>query len=232
MISQLGLPLSIRDDARFNNFLAPPGSVRAQAIQYLQDFGPDSSLVFLWGAGGAGLNHLLLASCNKHKSQGRSVQYLPLIDVVSFDPSDVLNGLEELDLLCLHRLDAIAEKTDWQEAIFHLYNRMMANGRKLIVSADAPPVQLGFSLADLTSRLCQGVIFHLPPYSDNEKIEIVRYRGKCVGLEISEECARYIINRDSRALSDLMTRLVELDKASLQAQRRITIPFVKGLFNW
>ena len=47
------------------------------------------------------------------------------------------------------------------------------------------------------------------------------------GLVLQSEIGRYLLNRCPRDMKHLQILLDELDRASLVAQRRLTIPFVK-----
>lgn len=67
---QLSLGVNLNDDATFDNFYAPPQTHNAMVVQGLraQLEGGDNSFVYLWGAPGCGLTHLLQAAC--HQAQG------------------------------------------------------------------------------------------------------------------------------------------------------------------
>ena len=54
-----------------------------------------------------------------------------------------------------------------------------------------------------------------------------RVRAQERGFELPDETGRYLMSRYPRDLSSLFAVLDRLDQASLQAQRRLTVPFVK-----
>jgi len=96
---QLNLALSLADDTLFDNFLTSHSSTRRQVIETLKrqfEVEPPSSTtgnIFLWGALGSGLTHLLQASCHEAVSGGQSIQYLPLEAMANYPAQDVLQGL-------------------------------------------------------------------------------------------------------------------------------------------
>jgi DnaA family protein len=47
------------------------------------------------------------------------------------------------------------------------------------------------------------------------------------GLDLSEEAALYLVHRLPRDLHSLFAVLDQLDEASMVAQRRLTIPFLR-----
>ena len=55
----------------------------------------------------------------------------------------------------------------------------------------------------------------------------VRFSSEERGLELTEDVATFLLSRQQRDLPYLLGMLETLDQASLQAQRRLTIPFVK-----
>lgn len=231
--SQLSLALSLRDEATFDNFLAPSGSARAQVSQMLQGrLYQDEHFAYIWGGRGSGASHLLQASCHMALASGGGAQYLPLEDMAGFDPGDILESLEKLSLVCIQDINRVEGMANWEEALFTLFNKMRDRRRMLVVSADRAPRQLALVLPDLQSRLASGLTYHLAPYSDGDKADILRFRGARLGLDMGEEVAAFIVNRGSRELGQLMVYLQQLDVASLAARRRLTIPFVKEVFGW
>ena len=232
MLPQLSLPLTLRDDARFENFLITPGSTREHVVNLIAREYPDDSFIYLWGGLGAGANHLIQACCHQFQHIGKTAIYLPLSDIKGYSSDEVLDGLEQTDLICIRSLEEITGDQSWEQGIFNLYNRAVTRGTRLIATANAPPQKLAIALMDLKSRLSNGLIFHLPDYSDTEKVEILCFRSQRLGLELSKECARFLVTHGKRDMPSLMQYLAEIDRASLQAKRRITIPFIKSLFNW
>lgn len=233
MEQQLSLSLSLRDEATFDNFLAPDGSSRAQLVRLLSgELDPELSPFFLWGGAGSGRRHLMQAACHHFLSSGDSAQYLPLEELLGFDPDSLLAHLERLPLVCVEGVEHLAGQAQWQRALFNLCNAMKAENHALVISADRPPRALELELADLQSRLGSGLVFHLEPYADDDKRAIVRFRAERLGIEMGDDVAAFILSRGGRDLPGLMNCLGQLDRASLEAKRRVTIPFVKQIFGW
>ena len=233
MTEQMSLALSLRDDCRFDNFLALPGA-GTQIVAFLeQRFSSQlENLVYLWGADGSGRSHLMQAVCHHWLGQGKSVQYLPLSELRDSPPEQVMADLEYLDLVCIDEVNLVANKANWLDQLFHFFNRSRERAGCLLISADMPPAQLGLSLADLQSRLSASTVFQLPSYSDPEKIQILQFRAQCLGLQLSNEAAQFLLNRAPRQLNLLVEKLRELDHSSLVHQRKLSIPFIKEVFSW
>ena len=235
---QLNLALSLADDTLFDNFLTSHSSTRRQVIETLKrqfEVEPLSSTtdnIFLWGTLSSGLTHLLQASCHEAVSCGQSIQYLPLEAMADYPAQDVLQGLAACQLVCLDNIEAVTGLPEWEEALFHLFNEVMAAGGRLLISANAAPRALAIQLADLESRLAASTIFQLPQYSDEEKAAIVQFRAARLGLNLSEEALGFLMNRAPRDLHSLIEHLHQLDTFALQYQSKATIPLMKKVFGW
>ncbi len=229
MPQQLSLSVNLNDDATFENFYAPAQTHNAMVVQGLREQveGRGEAFIYLWGAPGCGLTHLLQAACHQAQEMGMSVQYLPLRDLVGYAPEELFIGLEELDLICLDCLPTIAGRADWELAIFNLYNRLRERGRRLLVAAEHNPRELAIALEDLRSRLQWGITYQVHNLSDDEKQQALQLRARARGLELNDEVAQYIIQRLPRDTNELFWQLQRLDHASLAEQRKLTIPFVK-----
>ena len=101
-------------------------------------------------------------------------------------------------------------------------------GPEVAINTDA---QNRFELADLKSRLTLLPAFHLHPMPENDRQKALQLRASHRGLDLPDDTARYLINRSKRDMASLYSVLDRLDKEALAAQRRLTIPFVKGIID-
>lgn len=230
VFQQLPLALQLRDDATFDNFFA--GDNRLLVDQLRQFLSNDEHYLFLYGPAGSGRSHLLQALCNRAQEQQVSAVYFPLKDCKDYPPEQLFDGLEAVSLICLDDVDAIVGDAVWEQALFNLFNRLQAGGRKLLVSANSAVRELPLSLPDLASRLSWGSVFKLNRLTEPQLIALIIFRADLRGLELSEEVAQFIYHRCQRDTHALIGVLNQLDKASLQEQRRLTIPFVKAALGW
>lgn len=226
---QLYLGLNLSDEATFANFFIQAQSPNALVVSSLLNFfnTKDENFVYLWGASGSGVTHLLQAVCHDAEEKKLSFQYLPLRELVGYAPEELCSGLEQLDLICLDGFEAVAGRQDWEKSLFTLFNRVREQQHKLIISASAPVRELPIQLTDLSSRLQWGLTLHLQTMTDAEKQSALQMRAKVRGLELTDEVAQFLIQRLQRDTNELFWQLQRLDNASLQEQRKLTIPFVK-----
>lgn len=70
-------------------------------------------------------------------------------------------------------------------------------------------------------------MYQLRDLAEPDRIEALRLRAAGRGLELPRETAEYLLRRMPRDLRTLFRVLDELDEASMVAQRRLTIPFIR-----
>ncbi len=227
MIPQLPLGIGLRVDADFDSFYAGANrQVVAEIIACVRNSG--ERYLYLWGPKGSGKSHLLQAGCALAADLGNTVAYIPFENICRYSP-EILEGLERQQLVCLDDLHAFAGKPEWERAMFRLFNRMHHAGSRLLVSAEPNHPNLGIALPDLVSRLGSGLNCRLKPLDDEHRLALILDHAQRRGLSLSDECAYYILHRAPRDTRSLITLIGQLDQASLAAQRRLTVPFIKTI---
>ncbi|WP_283648002.1 DnaA inactivator Hda [Hafnia paralvei] len=228
--AQLSLPLYLPDDETFASFYSGENSSLLAALQgaLQQEHG---TYIYFWSREGGGRSHLLHAACAELSQRGEAVGYVPLDKRAYFVP-EVLDGMEQLSLVCIDNIECIAGEEEWEMAMFNLYNRILETGRtRLLITGDRPPRQLNLRLPDLASRLDWGQIYKLQPLGDEDKLLALQLRSKLRGFELPEDVGRFLLKRLDREMRTLFMTLDQLDRASITAQRKLTIPFVKEILS-
>lgn len=229
--SQMALGVKLRDDARFDNF---HGSRNREVAHRLESMcaSPDGlPVIVLCGDADTGKSHLLQAVCHRADQLGQSAVCISIEELLPFGP-EALAGLDNHQVVCLDDLGRIAGDLHWEEAIFHLYNRLLDRNGLLVVAMADVPGAFPFGLADLGSRLAHGLVMQLRVYRDEDRMRILVARAEQRGMVLSDDVAGFIMRRAPRRLGELLAILDTLDENSLQAQRRLTIPFVKSVMAW
>ena len=227
---QLPLPIHQSDDETLENFYAENNLLLLNSLQ--KNFLPlHQQFFYLWGNQGSGKSHLLKGVCQHYLAQQRPALYVPLNKAQYFSPA-VLENLEQQALVCLDDLQAVIGNAEWEVAIFDLINRVRETGRTLLImSADQSPANLPVQLPDLASRLTWGEVYQLAPLNDHQKIDVLQKAAYQRGIELPDETANFLFKRLERDMKTLFNALEKLDQASLQAQRKLTIPFVKEILS-
>jgi len=186
---------------------------------------------FIWGESGCGKSHLLQAEIQLSTQLGLKSIYLEADQLKYFDPG-VLEGMEQYDVVCFDDVNVLIGNKEWEDALFHLYNRLFDLQRSLVISSNVSPRQLPVQLADLHSRLTAGEIYQVAVLSDAAKCQLMITAAQHRGFVITAEVADYILQRSPRDLFSLQKVIVRLDDLSLIEQRLITVPFVKKVLGW
>ncbi len=228
MNTQLPLRLQLRDDAAFENF--KPGR-NTELLSLLQQHAVSEHdwLTCIYGERGSGKSHLLQAACHQAQYWQETILYLPMSQAPDWSPA-VLADLEETGLVCLDDIECVAGQGPWETALFNLLEARRTRRSRTIITSTKPLPGIAWALADLATRLNGwGLVFELHALRDEEKIQALQQRAKNRGLELSEDVARYVLNRYPRDMQTLFDLMETLDQESLARQRRITIPFLRTL---
>ena len=226
---QLPLPISLDEGATFENFHAAGNQAAVDALKQLAQSGGQRAL-FIWGGDGRGKSHLLQAACRLATASGRRAIYLPMDQAVLLDPQ-VTDNLDSYALVCVDDVQRVAGIEPWQRALFALFNALADKSGSFVASARTAPNAIKRLLPDLASRLAWGPVFQLEPLSDEDKIRALQQRAARRGFELPDDTAKFLLKRQQRDMRSLCATLDALDTASLIAQRRLTLAFVKSFLD-
>ena len=218
-MKQLPLGLRLPAYAVFDSFAIGRNTEIVAAMR-------DSSItpLWLWGARGTGKTHLLQAACAAAAGAGAYFSLHPALGL----PPEALLGFERARVLCIDDVDKIAGVEAWERALFQLFNAAGESATKLVFAADWAPRQIDWCLEDWRSRAGACVVYQLQELHDAGRSEALRLRAAQRGLELPTETCDYLLKRMPRDLPSLCKILDQLDEASLVAQRRLTIPFIRA----
>jgi DnaA family protein len=224
-VRQLPLGVQLLVSLRFDTYAAGANAGAVEALRRVAD-GSAGAPVWIYGMRGTGKSHLLQAACAQAGGAGRASAYLPLAQVRAEGPQ-LLEGFEELDLVALDDLDAVAGDPAWEFALFRLFNGLAERGGRLAIAAAGAPAVTAIRLPDLRSRLSSSEVHRLEPLAEADQPAALRRRAERRGLELPDETLGYLTRRAPRDFATLCRMLDALDMESLAAQRRLTVPFVR-----
>jgi len=240
--TQIPLDFGLNDELTFDTFMVKGNEQLALNLKNLR---PSSEFQYLnwWGSPASGKSHLLQAVCHQWAALGLKAIYLEVGELMTM-PVDLCLGLEALDLVALDNVDKLTNSHSearlgldsslseaWQEAIFHLYNRLHQNEKSLLVTSTKPPRDTPFNLKDLKSRLMSGIGSPLNEVDDDTKKAILIEKAAQRKFELADGAAEYILARTSRDMASLMAAFEQIDVDSLVQKRKITIHFLKLTLN-
>lgn len=223
------LPLALRWPAhqRFESFVLGSSAATVDSVRHAA-LDAEPAFLFLSGANGSGKTHLLIGACAAAGTVQRSAQYLDLARLTQ--PCEtMIRRFGGSDVLAIDHVEAIAGEREAEHALFDLYNRCRAEGSTLLFAGREAPLALGLVLPDLVSRLSSCTQWLLRPLDETSRRIALRERAAARGIELDDVVLDWLFTRQARDLGTLTILLERIDHAALAAQRRVTVPFLRGL---
>ncbi|MFV2056748.1 MAG: DnaA regulatory inactivator Hda [Thiohalomonadales bacterium] len=222
------LDITLKTQSNLDNFVVGDNQELVDTLSKIL-MSADENMMYIWGESGVGKTHLLHGLCQLSRLQRQSIAYIPM----SLPEINIqyLQSLENVPIICIDDIHLIASKPDWQLAYFHLYNQIRDRGHKLLVSANAPPSRIDIALSDLRTRFAWGLVYQVQGLDDRGKSMALKQQAHARGFELSDQVIQYLLSHYSRDTHFLFSILNKLDQASMAAQRKITIPFVKKILD-
>lgn len=216
--SQLALDLPHRPAMERDDFMVADCNVRA--VSWLDETADWQAIgLIVFGPSACGKTHLAKVwqqQTGAHYLLGAAFDRQVLRDVVG----------DTLDANSAVIIDD-ADQCEDPEALFHLYNSLFQAKGRLLLTAQKPARQWRIALPDLSSRLLS-----LPAVAIEEPSEDVLamlFAKLCHDrqLQLSDDVVFYLVSRLERSFNSIGQAVDILDKVSLSAKRRITIPLAK-----
>lgn len=113
-----------------------------------------------------------------------------------------------------------------QIELFNAINEARQSGGKVLAAGNAPPAQLPLR-EDLKSRLAWGLVYQVKPLTDAERTVFLRAEAGRRGMRVADEVIAYLLTHVRRDPLSLTAILDELDRASLERKRLVTLPLVR-----
>jgi DnaA family protein len=221
-MNQLGLPISLNSSMLLENFVANEELLRLINQLFLNQ---KSSELFIYGASGSGKTHVLQGTVLKSLADDKNALYIDCSDSL---PEHLVEFIDQISLISFDNVHLIAKENE--EIFFDLFNRARQSGVNIIVSGDSLPVELSV-MKDIKTRLSLTAVFKLEELNDELTVMVIDSQMIERNLKIDSKVYKYLFKNVSRDLKKLLSTLDDLDKASLQSKKPISIPFVKEFLN-
>ena len=221
---QLALQIQINERASLNNFFV--SKKNNKTIQILKNIllGSDKGVqIFIDDLGSNGKSYLLQAICNDFSNSNNSSIYIPMQEVINLDPS-ILEGVSELNLICIDDLDLINKRREWEIALFNLINECYEKECFLLLSGSINKLE---AIPDLVSRIKKMETLRLEAINDDELLEATKAISKNLNIEISDKNMNYLINNSKRDVKTIFRTLSQLEKESLERKKSIGLNLIK-----
>ncbi|KAF3982988.1 MAG: DnaA regulatory inactivator Hda [Methylococcales symbiont of Hymedesmia sp. n. MRB-2018] len=225
MSEQLPLQFEFQSNQNFNTFYLGDN---IETITHLKNrFINKEQLIYLWGKKGTGKTHLIQASSQQANKQNKSCfcfSFKPQLPTTS-----ILDGLEQLDLICFDNIENIAGHAEWEQAFFNFFNCHRDHNKHLLLSAHCPPKFLSIQLPDLKTRMNWGLTLKLNVLTDEQQLNALIFKANDLGFKLPLNVGQFLIAHYARDLPSIWQLLDKIEHATLAEKRKITIPFLKQI---
>ena len=221
---QLALQIQINERASLKNFFVSKNNNKT--IQVLKNilFSSDSGAqIFIDDLGSNGKSYLLQAICNDFSKSNNSSIYIPMEEAINLDPS-ILEGVSELNLICIDDVDLINKRREWEIALFNLINECYEKECFLLLSGSINKLE---AIPDLVSRIKKMETLRLEAINDDELLEATQAISKNLNIEISDKNMNYLINNSKRDIKTIFRTLSQLERESLERKKSIGLNLIK-----
>lgn len=149
-----------------------------------------------------------------------------------FLPATQLNSLvlENIQPKTCYIVDDIHEIQEPSQ-LFHFYNLTVENDCAAVYLSNFAPGQYDMGLPDLNSRFRSLALIELPQPDEPLCKAIIKKVFSDLQIAVGEEVIDYMLGHMSRSLTDIHQSIQLMNQISLEQKRKITIPFIKELFN-
>lgn len=235
VIRHNGMDANLNEQFTFNNYVEGPNNQFAKAAAEAVVNSKDNNLynpLVIYGGVGLGKTHLLHAIGNAFR------QYNPTKKVLYISSEkftlDFISSIREnkaglfsqryrkVDLLIVDDVQFFKKKERTQEEFFHTFNELHMNGKRIILSTDRPPGEIGLQKR-LTSRFLAGLMvdIHSPDYET--RIAILRQKSEESGIEIPYDVVEYLASNIESNIRELQGALIRLLAYSSLAKSDINL---------
>ena len=221
---QLALQIQINERASLDNFFVSKNN--NQTIQILKNIllsSNQGAQIFIDDLGSNGKSYLLQAICNDFSNSNNSSIYIPMQETINFDPS-ILEGISELNLICIDDIDLINKRREWEIPLFNLINECYEKECFLILSGSINKLK---AIPDLISRIKKMETLRLEAINDDELMKATQAISKNLNIEISDKNMNYLINNSKRDIKTIFRTLSQLEKESLERKKSIGLNLIK-----
>lgn len=126
-------------------------------------------------------------------------------------------------------LDDVKPKT-YEESLFHAMNYAKDHQKMIVFSHKQPPSRVEITLPDLASRLKAVPTVEITQPDDVVLQAVMLKQLADRQLAVSTDVMHYILKRIDRSCLAVYQIVEQMDRASLEQGRTITLPFIKTLF--
>lgn len=189
---------SLNTKLTFDNFVVGDFNREASQAALLISKNPGKTFnpLFIYSNPGLGKTHLMHAIGNTVIQEGNpnsKILYITANDFVEEyiryvraekDVESLKDYFKSVDVLLLDDIQFLADKVKTEEMFFYIYQRMINDGKQIVITSDKQPNELRDIEERLVSRFNQGLVVKINEPDTNTCYQILKRKIEANGFEI------------------------------------------------
>jgi chromosomal replication initiator protein len=217
----------------FDSFIVGDGNELAQAAAREVARGRRRlSPLFLASASGLGKTHLARALVSEVERQDAahviysSAEFFTN-ELMSAIRSKRTNGFKQryrsCDLLVIEDVEFVRGKASTQLELFHTIDHLLDAGRRVVLTSDRLPREIGDLEPRLTSRMSSGLVAEIEPPDAQVRRRILKTKASAGGVHIPDDCLDRLVAAVRGSVRDLEGVLIQLVVSASLLKRAIDL---------
>ena len=221
-------PLTFSDQYTFDNFVVGSTNKFAYnaALAVAEDRGMNYNPLFIYGQSGLGKTHLLCAIANRVRvlHPDYKILYIKSEDFVNelivnlrrgADMQEFRNKYRSVDLFLMDDVQFLAGKDSSEEELFHTFNSLHENNKKIVFTSDRPPQEMLRMEERLKTRFEWGLPVDIQPPDYETRMAIIKTKAVNRGIDIPNPVLNYVaenITANVRQIEGVVNKILALQE--------------------
>lgn len=210
----------INSKLTFDNFVVGDFNREASQASLLIASNPGRMFnpLFLYSNTGLGKTHLLHSIANyiiRNGNPNAKILYITANDFVDEyikfvkgdkDSESFSDFMSRIDVLLIDDVQFLAEKVKTEEMFFHVFQRLINDGKQIVITSDRQPSELKNLEDRLVSRFSQGLIIKIDEPDQEACVEILKKKIQSNNLNVDDfddEVLNYCASKFSKNVREL-----------------------------
>jgi len=212
----------------FDSFVVGPCNREAHqaALLVARNPGKMFKILFIHSHSGLGKTHLLHAIGNYILTEGNPNTKILYVSSASFveeyvkfargehESNSLKDYVSNFDVLLFDDVQFLSNKKNTQQMFFDIYEKMVNNGKQIVITSDKSPNEIKDLEERLVTRFNQGLVISIKEPDQNTCVQILEKKIESNGLDISkfDESVLYFFadkfSKNVRELEGALNRLI------------------------
>jgi chromosomal replication initiator protein len=189
--------------------------------------------LFIYGESGVGKTHLVNAIGHRIKERHprKNVLYISThlfqLQFTSATQRNKINDFiyfyQQIDILIVDDIQELESLDKTQDAFFHIFNHLIQNNKKIILTSDRPPVELKNLKDRLLTRFKGGMLAEIERPDATLRRDILNNKIQHNGLKIPENVVEFVAENVSENVRELEGVVNSLMAYSVTCNREVDL---------